>query len=218
LSSDLRGVDLEAAVREQVAYFASIGHDLEWKVFAHDTPAELADSLVALGFIAEPEETIVYLDLSATSVNAVQPSGFDVEKIVRPDAVDEITEMLNSVWQEDASELTLALKAQLREDARHLGIYVARVDGALASVGWIRLHDAGSFASLWGGTTVPDFRKRGLYSALVAARASEASRHGARYLTVDARPTSQPILEKLGFRPLTRARGFVWSNPNKKTT
>gem|GEM_PF-6928049 len=43
-----------------------------------------------------------------------------------------------------------------------------RIDAAVASVGWILFKDGGSFASLFGGTTVPEHRNRGLYSSLVA--------------------------------------------------
>ena len=46
----------------------------------------------------------------------------------------------------------------------------------------------------------------GLYRATVAARALDAINSGARYLIVDALPTSRPILERLGFVCLT----YTW--------
>ncbi|HTX49603.1 MAG TPA: GNAT family N-acetyltransferase, partial [Caulobacteraceae bacterium] len=58
---------------------------------------------------------------------------------------------------------------------------------------------------------VPDYRGRGAYRALVAARADEARRRGHRFLTVDARETSRPILERLGFQPLATVRGWTLS-------
>ncbi len=56
---------------------------------------------------------------------------------------------------------------------------------------------------------MPDHQGRGVYRALVAARAAEARRRGVRYLTVDARETSRPILERLGFQPLATVRGWT---------
>ena len=38
----------------------------------------------------------------------------------------------------------------------------------------------------------------------------EASRRGARFLTVDARPMSRPILERIGFKLLTFANALNW--------
>jgi predicted acetyltransferase len=53
-------------------------------------------------------------------------------------------------------------------------------------------------------------RGKGLYRALVAARLKEAREAGYAYVTVDARETSRPILERLGFATLTSVRGYVW--------
>ena len=212
---DLAGADVEAAVREQIAYFAAVGQDFEWKVYSHDSPAELGAVLEVLGFELEPEETIVYLDLNALPERLAAWSTVNVERVGDPLGVDEIIAMMRSVWNDDFSDLAASLKAELKEDADHLGIYVARMNGVLASAAWIRFHDKSRFAGLWGGTTIPAFRNRGLYSALVAARAAEASRRGVRYVTVDALPTSRPILDTLGFQALTRARGYVWKNPAK---
>jgi len=74
----------------------------------------------------------------------------------------------------------------------------------------IRFHPRSSFASLWGGSTVPERRRRGLYTALLAVRAQEARRRGYRFLTIDASPMSRPICEKHGFQFLTCAHECVW--------
>jgi hypothetical protein len=81
--------------------------------------------------------------------------------------------------------------------------YIAFMDGCPASVGRLETHPDSWFAGLYGGGTIERFRGRGLYRALVAARARMATELGARYLTVDALPTSRPILERLGFVRLT---------------
>lgn len=92
----------------------------------------------------------------------------------------------------------------------HLSVYVAYVNAIPAACGWIRFPQASAFASLWGGSTLPELRKRGLYTALLAARVQEAIRRGAPYLTVDAGHMSRPILEKRGFRLLTYATACTW--------
>jgi GNAT superfamily N-acetyltransferase len=214
--SDLSGADVVAVVLEQVRYFESIGQDFEWKVYEHDLPSDLGAQLVTLGFKEEAEETVVILDLGVLPDRLITSTNENVERVFDPDCVDEIMRMMQAVWNEDFSDLAASLRAQLSEDASHLGLYVVRIDAAVTSVGWIRFQDGGSFASLWGGTTLPKYRNRGLYSALVAVRAREALRRGSRYLTVDAAPTSRPILEKLGFRELTRARGYTWSVKRRK--
>jgi GNAT superfamily N-acetyltransferase len=67
----------------------------------------------------------------------------------------------------------------------------------------VDFHVGTDFASLWGGGTVPEWRGRGIYRAMVSYRTRLATARGYRYLRTDALPTSRPILEKLGFARLT---------------
>ena len=67
------------------------------------------------------------------------------------------------------------------------------------------------FAGLWGGGTLPEWRGRGIYRALVRYRAELAAQRGYRYLTVDASPDSRPILERLGFIRLAITTPYTWT-------
>jgi GNAT superfamily N-acetyltransferase len=69
------------------------------------------------------------------------------------------------------------------------------------------------FATLWGGGTLPAWRSRGIYRAIVAHRADLALRRGFRYLQVNASDGSRPILERLGFVGVTTTTPFIWSPP-----
>ena len=86
---------------------------------------------------------------------------------------------------------------------------VAYVEGEPVSGGRVDFEDGVDFAGLYGGITLPEFRGRGLYRATVAKRAELARERGYRWLYSDALPTSRPILERLGFVPLTTTTPFV---------
>ena len=62
---------------------------------------------------------------------------------------------------------------------------------------------------MFGGITLPEFRGRGLYRATVAKRAELARERGYRWLYSDALPTSRPILERVGFVPITTTEPFM---------
>ena len=102
------------------------------------------------------------------------------------------------------------LLRELREQPERTSIYVAYVNGTPACAGRLNFDPTSQFASLWGGSTVSDYRRRGLFTALVAVRAQEAKQRGARFLTVDARPMSRPILERNGFKLLAFANAVYW--------
>lgn len=67
------------------------------------------------------------------------------------------------------------------------------------------------FAGLFGGGTLPAFRGRGIYRALVAHRARIAAERGFRYLYVYSSADSQSILERAGFVRLATMTSYVWT-------
>ena len=67
------------------------------------------------------------------------------------------------------------------------------------------------FAGLWAAVTLPTHRRRGIYSALVAARALEAARRGFDFVMVDARAESSLILKHMGFLCVAASHACVWT-------
>ena len=78
-----------------------------------------------------------------------------------------------------------------------------------SSAARVEFHAGTDFASLWGGGTLPAWRRRGVFRAVVAHRARLAAARGFRYLQVDALPASRPILERLGFVELATTTPFM---------
>lgn len=91
------------------------------------------------------------------------------------------------------------LATRMTRDPASMSLFVIEDQGAPVSAAWTLYFGDAPIAGLFGGATVPEYRRRGLYSDLVHARAVEAHERGVRYLTVDAGPESRPILEGVGF-------------------
>src|SRR6201995_709928 len=53
------GAELDALIERTCAHFDARGEAFEWKWHAHDQPADLADRLLAHGFVAEDLETVL---------------------------------------------------------------------------------------------------------------------------------------------------------------
>ena len=107
-------------------------------------------------------------------------------------------------------ELAANIFGRLSICRRERSAVVAVVDGKAVSGGRVDFEDGVEFAGLFGGFTLPEFRGRGLYRATVAKRAELARERGYRLLYSDALPTSRPILERLGFVPITTTTPFVF--------
>jgi hypothetical protein len=83
--------------------------------------------------------------------------------------------------------------------------------GRVVSAALLVFKPGTDFAGLWGGSTVLEWRGRGIYRALVAERAKLACARAVRYLQVDASDASLPILLKLGFEAVTTTTPYVWT-------
>lgn len=212
--SDLDEETADAAIREQVGYFGGLGRRFEWKLYGHDRPADLADRLLAAGFSPEEEESLVVGEVAevlSASGDSPPPAGVVLRDADRDGDLDAIRRLKEAVWGGDASWQVADLAAERRADPEALHIHLAEADGEVVCAAWVRFHAGTDFASLWGGSTLPAWRGRGIYRSLVRRRAVEAQDRGFRFLQVDASPDSRPILERLGFRVLTWTRPFNWS-------
>jgi GNAT superfamily N-acetyltransferase len=86
---------------------------------------------------------------------------------------------------------------------------VAVADGEPVCAARMEFCPGTGFAGLWGGGTLPAWRGKGIYRALVAHRAREAAAAGYQYLQVDASDLSRPILERLGFAVLSTTTPYL---------
>lgn len=200
----------EAAISAQIARFESIPQDFEWKVFDYDSPKDLIERLRRRGFEIGEREALLVLDLSTGPEALSLPVPPSVLRITDPEDIDALVKLEEAVWGEDHYELGERLKRDLQEHPDMLSVYLSYQDGQPASAAWIYFHEGTSFASLWGGSTLPQFRKQGHYSQLLAARAQDARNRGFPLLYVDASPMSRPILEKHGFQFLATSTPCTW--------
>lgn len=215
LYSDLRGADVDAVIAEEQAYFGPLG-EVEWKVYEHDEPSDLRQRLAARGFEVEDEETVLVLDVqdrgrwaAAARALAGLPEEVSVQRLQSVAQLAQVRSVEERVWQEDFGWLEERLGADMAV-TDYLSVYVAAVDGQPACAGWIYFHPHSQFATLYGGSTMPEHRRRGLYTAVLAARLREAAKRGYGFVTTDASVMSRPILERSGLEALTRTWPCVW--------
>ena len=199
---------LDEVIQREIGYFSSLGlaSEFEWKVYDYDPPARLKERLIAAGFVPEePPDAVLVLDLAELPAELGTTGSHDIRRLDDPAQLAPVIAIMNRVWPEaDYSWLAKSIEATWRARPDELSVYLAFVDGIPVAEG--RIDFVGrEFAGLWGGATLPEYRERGIYCALVAARAREAIDRGCRYLTIDARPMSRAVLEKRGFRLLCRA-------------
>ncbi len=208
----LAGAELDALIARQVEIFRARGEEAEWKLNGHDEPADLGDRLRAAGFVPEEQETVVVGPVAALAAAVpVLPEGVRLREVTALEDLERIAAMEEAVWNADRSHLVTGLAKEIEADPQSITVVVAEAGDTVVSAGWVRYLRGTGFATLWGGSTLPEWRKKGIYRALVAYRARLAEQRGKSLVQVDCSPDSRPILERLGLVAVTTTTPYVYT-------
>jgi hypothetical protein len=208
--SDLDCADADDVIAHQIVEFASLGLPWEWKYYSHDLPHDLPDRLLAAGFRAGQPETVMVADLTTLAIDLPLPQGVRMVPVTTGPGLDALIAIHDAVFGGDHSGLRRTLDERLNRRPAASSAILALIGDTPVAGGRIDFHADGEFASLWGGGTLPAWRHRGVFHALVAQRGALAAAAGFRYLQVDATAASRPILRRLGFVELATTIPFIW--------
>ncbi|MBL9041273.1 MAG: GNAT family N-acetyltransferase [Myxococcales bacterium] len=175
------------------------------------TPADLPAQLHALGvapFALEPQTVSLLLSNPAPDFLPPWP---DSVRIKRVEDFDSYRESQRVFWQcfgytPDDFETAVRKDYDCYQGSPLWTRFSASIEGAIVGAGDVVFTPEA--AVLCGGATLPSYRSHGVYRALLSARYEEACRRGTPHLLTQAGHMSQPILLRLGFRPLCTVKIF----------
>ncbi|MEU7256545.1 GNAT family N-acetyltransferase [Streptomyces rimosus] len=210
LWSALDRTRVDEAIAEQVDHYTALGREFEWKLYGHDQPDDLADRLEAAGFVPEEPETLMVARIADLPTSSAPPTGIELRPVTDAAGVELMAQAQEEAFGRDGTRHRQQLLAQLTERPDTVVAVVAMAGDVPVSAARMELVPGTGFAGLWGGGTVPAWRGRGIYRALIGFRANIAAERGYQYLQVDASDQSRPILERLGFTALTTTTPYVY--------
>jgi GNAT superfamily N-acetyltransferase len=208
--SDLDETNADEVIAEQVRRFADLAGPWEWKYYSYDRPADLPDRLVAAGFVREPDEAMLVADVAELDLDVGPPPGVELRPVVDEADGEALVAVHEEVFGDDHSAFGRHVMAGIASDPPTIAAAVAWAGDTPISAARVEFNHGTDFAGLFGGGTLPAWRRRGVFRALVAYRAAIAAEHGFRYLQVDAMPDSRPILRRLGFVELATTVPFTY--------
>lgn len=207
LASNVDENSAREVIRNERSYFGSLNQRFEWKVFSYDKPDNLTEILKQEGFTIDDPEALMVVKLSESHPFLTNFDLQIVKEITDEQGIQDLIALEEAIWKESYTELGERLWRDKQNSPDSLYIYGVYEDDQLVSAAWMYLENNSSFAGLWGGSTLPQYRGNGYYSKLLAVRAQKAYEKGYFFPTVDASPMSKPILEKAGFSCLAYSYG-----------
>jgi GNAT superfamily N-acetyltransferase len=207
------GAALDRLIARQRDYFQARGEGVEWKLRAHDLPTDLPERLVAAGFIPEAPSAVLLGFAEGSAADPVLPDGVVLRRVSEAEDLRRFADQQTEVWGVDCSWVAADLLGQVSACPDQITIWVAEAGERVVCTAFAVYSPGTEFVALLGGATLPQWRGRGLYRAMLAVRAREAVARGFRLLHVDASPASAPILRRCGFHEITTATWYQWTPP-----
>ncbi|WP_415953511.1 GNAT family N-acetyltransferase [Streptomyces sp. KLOTTS4A1] len=201
----------DAVIAEQIGHFGALGVEFEWKTYGHDRPADLGERLARAGLAAEEPESLMVAEAAEQPEAGALGDGLRLVDATDEAGIALAAEVHRLAFGADSDRLQQQLLDRLAHAPDSFVMTLVMAGQRPVAAARIEFTSGADFAGLWGGGTLPAYRGRGLYRALVAHRAALASARGVRYLQVDALPTSRPILERLGFEQLDVTVPYVFT-------
>ena len=161
-------------------------HVLGLLLSAQDTDARSRASLARVPGLtieaAGPEHRATWIDVAVTGFLHMDGSGAAIDETFQREALHDVVSAAVSAGGVDR--------------------FLARIDGEAAAAASLRIE--GGIAQLCGAATLPQFRRRGIQTALLTARLRHAGHAGCELAVVTTAPgsKSQTNAQRQGFEPL----------------
>jgi GNAT superfamily N-acetyltransferase len=182
---------------------------VEWKTRGHDHAPGLHEALTEHGFVAEEPESIMIGEVRLLAVDAPLPAGVTLRRVTAEPDVRAMCAMADVAFGEPSPGIADALLRRLATDDG-MQLWVAEAEGRMVSAGRLEPVPHTDFVGIWGGATLPEWRGRGLYRALTAARARAALAMGKTLVHSDSTEFSRPILERAGLVTVSTTTPYEW--------
>ncbi|NDL59791.1 GNAT family N-acetyltransferase [Phytoactinopolyspora mesophila] len=212
---DLGGADastIRQLVGDALAHYRADAdiNRVEWKTRGHDHAPGLHEALLENGFDRGETESIMIGEAQALATDVALPDGVALRRVVEGADVRAMCAMQDEVFGDDLGmQMVEALMRRL-SFGDGMELWVAEAEGRVISAGRLEPVKGTEFAGIWGGATREEWRGRGIYRALTAARASSALAHGKRLINSDSTEYSRPILERSGLVKVSTTTPYMW--------
>lgn len=206
--SHLDKTSVYTTVRQLVRQADQYNQSLEWKVYASEDPVQLAPTLVEFGFKPMVRESLMVLNVRGYRLrHARYPH---IVNIHDPAGIQQVFDILAQVWKVDFSKQKRQLLHLKRTRPDDLQIYVGYQLHQPASCGWVTFNKNSPFGTLWGGSTLPQFRGQGLYRAILELRIRDALERQIPYIAIEASAMSAPIVARSEFVKLSDTTTYLY--------
>lgn len=202
---------VRVAIDEVLSFFRSRGvGEFEWIVGPSSRPEDLGDDLERAGLVREDDSRMMVAQLPLPPF--VFNEAVSIAEVIDERGIRDYLRIAYPKWPHERVHRELSERFEYLALPERRGGWLVAYDAgeAVANATWKDSSD-GRGIYLKGAGTRPEYRGRGIYSALVAYRCNHALERGCTYASIIAlENTSAPILAKRGFMDLGPLPRYVF--------
>lgn len=200
-------------VTEAVAYYLADPEitRVEWKTRAHDRAPGLHEALLSNGFLPDEAESIMIGEAASLAIDVALPDGVTLRRITEEADVRAMSAMQDEVFGDPVSREEADALLRRLSIGDGMELWIAEAGGVIVSAGRLEPVRGSRFAGIWGGATREEWRGRGIYRAVTAARARSAVGRGKSLIHSDSTEYSRPILERSGLVKVSTTTPYRWT-------
>jgi ribosomal protein S18 acetylase RimI-like enzyme len=206
---------LEENIRAALAPFQQRSLPMRWYIGPSSRPAELEQGLQRCGLSFGWRGPALAIDLNHLRAPEKQPAGLVCEAVESPAALAEWIELwVGGAPLEVQQRLSWVYTVSEFGKTLDVRLYLGKIEGR--AVATAAIFYGSRAAAVKHVSTLPEYRRRGIASALTVFSLEDARRAGCRYAALTSSPEGYPVYRKLGFEEVCTIERYVWM-PNKQT-
>lgn len=183
-------------IQTVLAYFHQAGRPFTWWVGPGDRPADLGTLLLNAGLLHVETELAMAADLNALHTCDLTPDGLKIRRVRRFEELQDFTYTISD--PEDRRFYDLTASVLLSSDAPQW-FYVGYLHGQPVATAEVTL--GGGVAGLYNIFTLPDYRRRGIGTAMALRPLLDARECGFRTGVLQASSEGESMYTRIGFQP-----------------
>lgn len=213
----LRSKETKALVTEALGHFRSntTVEYVDWKTCSHDHALGLTDALLESGFTVNSQESVMVGESTALATSVEPPPGVTLRRVTERVEVTAMEAMQAEVFGDPDWRRRVEIMMRRPAAADGMEPWVAEAGAEFVAAGRMEPVAGTDSAELCGGATKPQWRSRGIYRALTAARARAALAQGKSLLHSSSTEFSRPILERCELVRIASNTTYRWISPQQ---
>lgn len=197
----------DATIKQVLAFFAQKELAFGWMIGPQSTPKDLDTRLEAAGL----KLAYTGAGMALTNMNLSITTNPEVMiRVATEEDREDVIRLTSDAYPVPRGVAEIIMSMSDAVGTKH---YLAFIDGVDKPISVATMHymKHAPIVAMKGAATLPEYRGRGIYTALMAKRLADARANGMEGAIIQAdRSTSAPICAKLGFEEVASANIYAW--------